>query len=66
MNLDDDFEWDDLDFGVRPWGESRVRLVLAGLVQALSLAFIWGYIADVWHIARNVSISAEIPDDWQF
>ncbi|WP_141734130.1 hypothetical protein [Oligoflexus tunisiensis] len=66
MNLDNDFEWDDHDIGVRPWGESRVRLVLAGLVQALSLAFLWGQIADIWQIVRTVSLSAEIPDDWQF
>lgn len=66
MNLDDDFDWDDQDLRLRPWGESRVRLVLAGLLQALSLAFLWGHITDVWHIARTVSFAAEIPDDWQF
>jgi hypothetical protein len=66
MNLDDDFDWDDQDLQLRPWGESRVKLVLAGLVQALSLAFLWGHIADVWHIARTASFTADIPDDWQF
>jgi hypothetical protein len=66
MNLDDDFDWDDQDFSVRPWGESRVKLFLAGLVQALSLAFLWGPIVDFWEIARNVTFHAEIPDDWQF
>jgi hypothetical protein len=66
MNLDDDFDWDDQDFSVRPWGESRAKLLLAGLVQALSLAFLWGPIVDLWEIARNVTFQAEMPDDWQF
>lgn len=66
MNLDDDIDWDDQDLCLRPWGKSRVRLVLAGLVQALSLAFLWGHIADVWQIARTASFTADIPDDWQF
>jgi hypothetical protein len=66
MNLDDDFDWDNQDLQLRPWGESRVRLVLAGLVQALSLAFLWGHIAVVWYIARTVSFIAEIRDSGQF
>lgn len=66
MNLNDDSDWDDQDLCLRPWGESRVGLVLAGLVQALSLAFLWGQIVDVWQIARTASFTAEVPDDWQF
>jgi hypothetical protein len=66
MSLDDDFDWDDQEMELRPWGESRLKLFLTGLLQALSLAFLWGPIADVWHIARAVSFTADIPDDWQF
>jgi len=66
MNLDEDFDWDDHNLRIQPCGDSRARLVLAGLVQALSLAFLWGHITDVWQIARTVSFAAEIPDDWQF
>ncbi len=66
MNLDDDFDWDEHELSLRPWGESRTRIVLAGLVHALSLAFLWGPIADVWQIARSASFTADIPDEWQF
>lgn len=66
MNPDDDFDLDDYDLCLRPWGESRVRLFLAGLVQALSLAFVWAYVSDVWQLVRTVSLSSEIPDDWHF
>lgn len=54
------------DFTLRPWGESRVKLVLAGLFHVLTLAFLWEPLADVWRIARTVSFTADISDDWQF
>ncbi len=66
MNLDDDFDWDEHELYLRPWSESRMRIVLSGLVHALSFAFLWGPIADVWQIARSASFTADIPDEWQF
>ncbi|HYX31793.1 MAG TPA: hypothetical protein VE954_01675 [Oligoflexus sp.] len=66
MNLGNKFAWTRRNVHLRPWSEAQGKLFLAGMVQALSLTFLWGHIADVWQLARNVSLTTEIPDDWQF
>lgn len=66
MNYEEDFDLNDFNLSMRPWGESRVRLMIAGVVQTLSLTLLWGQIADVWQIARTVTLSEEVSDEWYF